>query len=193
MACDDEVAMFLSREAKSHFNLLSCLIKSNSTFRIKELAMVILTNMLRVDFASFRYEDMCVSVPSALLKQDLEENSDVYYLPSLVAILQYLTMFNDKVLEDFDDENDKFEHNFKLVPNVLIMITSTLDQDLLGKASRFLFSVLEIASMTSEPMDHIGMFVNTQPLAAVFEGLKQSLVVVFFWLYFSQTFLHPTG
>lgn len=174
MACDDEVAMFLSREAKS-FVLLSMLIKSNSTFRIKELAMVILTNMMRVDFASFRHEDMCISVPSALLKQNLQENSDVYYLPSLVAILQYLTMFNDKVLEDFDDENDKFEHNFELVPNVLIMIASTLDQDLLGKASRFLFSVVEVASMTSEPLDHIGMFFETQPLQCLTEGIQQSL------------------
>ena len=39
MACDDEVALFLSRDAKSQYNFLSLLIKSNSSWRIKELTL----------------------------------------------------------------------------------------------------------------------------------------------------------
>ena len=104
MACDDEVALFLSRDAKSQYNFLSLLIKSNSSWRIKELTLCILCNMMRMDFSSFKDEEMCISVPTAIIS-DYSENfqqysaeNDLYCIPALVAIFQYLTMFNDQLM-----------------------------------------------------------------------------------------------
>ena len=184
MACDDEVALFLSRDAKSQYNFLSLLIKSSSSWRIKELTLCILCNMMRMDFSSFKDEEMCISVPAAIISdnENFRQNSDaddLYYIPALVAIFQYLTMFNDQLIqreEDFDEESDQFKHNFELIPNVLMMMASTLDSDLLGKSSRYLFSIVDLASLLQEPQSHIGMFLNSpQPLGLMNEALKQSL------------------
>merc|ERR1712141_780658 len=61
-------------------------------------------------------------------------------------------------------------------PNVLMMMASTLDSDLLGKSSRYLFSIVDLASLLQEPQSHIGMFLNSpQPLGLMNEALKQSL------------------
>ena len=186
MACDDEVALFLSRDAKSQYNFLSLLIKSNSSWRIKELTLCILCNMMRMDFSSFKDEEMCISVPAAIIS-DYSENfqqysaeNDLYYIPALVAIFQYLTMFNDQLMqrvEDFEEESDiQFKHNFELIPNVLMLMASTLDPDLLGKSSRYLFSIVDLASLLQEPLAHIGVFLNSpQPLGLMNEALKQSL------------------
>ena len=175
MSCDDEVATFLSREAKAHFNFLTLLIKSTSSYRIKELAVVILSNMLRMDFNSFRNEEMCVTIPSDILKEELKKSTDPYYIPALVANFQYLTMFNDRIMEDFDEETDQFQHNFDLVPNVLMIMASTLDPDLLSKSSRYLFSIVELASLTNDPMVQIGEFLRPEPLGLMNEALKQAL------------------
>ena len=183
MACDDEVALFLSRDAKSQYNFLSLLIKSNSSWRIKELTLCILCNMMRMDFSSFKDEEMCISVPTAIIS-DYSENfqqysaeNDLYCIPALVAIFQYLTMFNDQLMQlELDEESDQFKHNFELIPNVLMLMASTLDPDLLGKSSRYLFSIVDLASLLQEPQSHIGMFLNSpQPLGLMNEALKQSL------------------
>lgn len=183
MACDDEVALFLSRDAKSQYNFLSLLIKSNSSWRIKELTLCILCNMMRMDFSSFKDEEMCISVPTAIIS-DYSENfqqysaeNDLYCIPALVAIFQYLTMFNDQLMQlELDEESDQFKHNFELIPNVLMLMASTLDPDLLGKSSRYLFSIVDLASVLQEPLSYIGMFLNSpQPLGLMNEALKQSL------------------
>ena len=86
-------------------------------FLSKELALVILSNMLRMDFSSIRNETMFVSIPSSMLNEEMwhQKKTDPYYIPALVAVFQYLTMFNDRIMEDFDEETDQFQHNFELV------------------------------------------------------------------------------
>ena len=139
--------------------------------------------MMRMDFSSFKDEEMCISVPTAIIS-DYSENfqqysaeNDLYCIPALVAIFQYLTMFNDQLMQlELDEESDQFKHNFELIPNVLMLMASTLDPDLLGKSSRYLFSIVDLASVLQEPLSYIGMFLNSpQPLGLMNEALKQSL------------------
>ena len=48
MSCDDQIAKYLGTEANAQFKLLSLLLpQCQSSFRIQELALVILSNILR--------------------------------------------------------------------------------------------------------------------------------------------------
>ena len=92
-------------------------------------------------------------------------------------MFQYLTIFNDFLAEsdDFDEEKDFINHNFELLPQVLTIMASTLNEDVLAKTARYLFSVLELASETSDPMAKIGQLLSPQALGYLNEALKQSL------------------
>ena len=92
-------------------------------------------------------------------------------------MFQYLTIFNDFLAEsdDFDEEKDLINHNFELLPQVLTIMASTLNEDVLAKTARYLFSVLELASETSDPMAKIGQLLSPQALGYLNEALKQSL------------------
>ena len=93
------------------------------------------------------------------------------------VLFQYLTIFNDFLAEsdDFDEEKDLINHNFELLPQVLTIMASTLNEDVLAKTARYLFSVLELASETSDPMAKIGQVLSPQALGYLNEALKQSL------------------
>ena len=93
------------------------------------------------------------------------------------VLFQYLTIFNDFLAEsdDFDEEKDFINHNFELLPQVLTIMASTLNEDVLAKTARYLFSVLELASETSDPMAKIGQLLSPQALGYLNEALKQSL------------------
>ena len=90
---------------------------------------------------------------------------------------QYLTIFNDFVAEsgDFDEEKDLINHNFELLPQVITIMASTLNEDVLAKTTRYLFSVLELASETSDPMSKIGQLLSPQGMGCLNEALKQAL------------------
>ena len=70
------------------------------------------------------------------------------------VLFQYLTIFNDFLAEsdDFDEEKDLINHNFELLPQVLTIMASTLNEEVLAKTARYLFSVLKLAFETSDPM-----------------------------------------
>ena len=93
------------------------------------------------------------------------------------VLFQYLTIFNDFLAEsdDFDEEKDLINHNFELLPQVLTIMASTLNEEVLAKTARYLFSVLELASETSDPMAKIGQLLSPQALGYLNEALKQSL------------------
>lgn len=176
MSCDDQVAKFLGHEANAQFKLLSLLLPpSKSSLRIQELALVILSNILRHGFDIFRYESTCLDIPLSILNQELSHDPD--FVQVLISLFQYLTIFNDFLAEsdDFDEDNDNIGHNFELLPNVVTIMASTLNQDVLAKTTRYLFSVLELASETSEPLSKIGQLLSPQPLGFLNESLKQSL------------------
>merc|ERR1740129_710832 len=157
MSCDVQIAKYLGTEANAQFKLLSLLLpQCQSSFRIQELALVILSNILRYGFDVFRYESTCLDI--------------------LVSLFQYLTIFNDFLAEsdDFDEEKDLINHNFELLPQVLTIMASTLNEDVLAKTARYLFSVLELASETSDPMAKIGQLLSPQALGYLNEALKQS-------------------
>ena len=90
---------------------------------------------------------------------------------------QYLTIFNDFVAEsgDFDEDKDLINHNFELLPQVITIMASTLNEDVLAKTTRYLFSVLELASETSDPMSKIGQLLSPQGMGCLNEALKQAL------------------
>ena len=54
-------------------------------------------------------------------------------------------------------------------------MASTLNQEVLSKTTRYLFSVLELASETSDPLSKIGQLLSPQALGFLNEALKQSL------------------
>jgi len=176
MSCDDQVAKFLGHEANAQFKLLSLLLpQSESPFRIQELALVILSNILRHGFDILRYESTCVDIPLSILNQEVSHHPD--FLQVLVSLFQYLTIFNDFLAEseDLDEEKDNIGHNFELLPKVMVIMASTLNEEVLAKTARYLFSVLELASETSDPMSKIGQLLSPQALGFFNEALKQSL------------------
>jgi len=177
MSCDDQIAKYLGTEANAQFKLLSLLLpQCQSSFRIQELALVILSNILRYGFDVFRYESTCLDIPLSILNnQEFSHHPD--FIQVLVSLFQYLTIFNDFLAEsdDFDEEKDFINHNFELLPQVLTIMASTLNEDVLAKTARYLFSVLELASETSDPMAKIGQLLSPQALGYLNEALKQSL------------------
>ena len=107
----------------------------------------------------------------------LKKHSIYAYFDTFFVLFQYLTIFNDFLAEsdDFDEEKDLINHNFELLPQVLTIMASTLNGDVLAKTARYLFSVLELASETSDPMAKIGQLLSPQALGYLNEALKQSL------------------
>ena len=57
----------------------------------------------------------------------------------------------------------------------MVIMASTLNEEVLAKTARYLFSVLELASETSDPMSKIGQLLSPQALGFFNEALKQSL------------------
>jgi hypothetical protein len=110
-----------------------------------------------------------------------EMNTDPDYVQVLVALFQYLTIFNDTLVEKVIQETDQIDHNFNpdLIQKVCTIIASTTNSDLLSRASRFVFSIVEMAAETSDPLDKIGTFLAPQALMCLNEGLKQCTVVSF--------------
>ena len=173
------MASYLGKEANAHFKLLSLLLPTKEiSFRSQEFSIVILCNILRQAFPMFRHEtSTCLDIPLSIFSQDLSHHPD--FVQVLVSLFQYLIIWNDSLVaaEDFDEEQDIIEHNFELIPKVLVIIASTLNPDLLGKAVRYLFSVLELASETSDPYARIGKdkMLSVQAFGCLNEGLKQAL------------------
>ena len=84
-----------------------------------------------------------------------------------------MTIFNDFLAEseDLDEEKDNIGHNFELLPKVMVIMASTLNEEVLAKTARYLFSVLELASETSDPMSKIGQLLSPQALGFFNEAL----------------------
>ena len=133
MSTDQDVASFL---AFAQLDLLDILKANQVSFRAQEVTLVILANMLRQDFAMFRYEASAIDIPKQFLLRDFDQDPD--FVQVLIVTLQYLTIFNDCLMErpDFDEELDQIEHNFRVAPNVTLILASTLNPDLLHKSSR---------------------------------------------------------
>ena len=87
MSCNDQVAKSLGHEANTQFKLLSLLLpQCESPFRIQELALVILSNILRHGFDILRYESTCVDIPLSILNQEVSHHPD--FLQVLVSLFQ---------------------------------------------------------------------------------------------------------
>ena len=174
MSTDDEVASFLCTE-KIQFSLFSAFLKAN--FRGQEFILVILSNMLRQDFPSFKTEDqMSLEIPIGVLDStDLSADPD--YVQVLVVLFQYLTIYNDNLIIDIDEDQDHghLEHHFKLTQKVLLIMASTLNEDLLKKSSRYLFSILDLASEVQDPLKKIGHLLSPPALGCLNEALNQAL------------------
>ena len=143
MSCNEEVAQFLN-QYKMHFKLMSQLFKNVSP-RIQELVLVILSNMLRINYEVFKEDQVCLQIPLTILSSFSE-----FQVPVLISLFQYLTIFTDLVIENGETEQLFFDA--VIFNNTLIVMASTLDQDLLGKATRFLFSLLELVSEENESL-----------------------------------------
>ena len=182
MSCSEDVARFLGLEAHAHFKLLSWLLQSSCCcYRVQELCLVILCNILQQNFHQLRSEATCIDIPLGIIlpssAEDWLQNSDPDFVQVLIALFQYLTIYNDFLSgeeESFDETQDFIQHNFDLVPNVAMIMASTMNAELLAKATRYLFSVLELASETKEPMSRIGQLLSPPALGCFNEALKQA-------------------
>merc|ERR1719461_2552578 len=172
MSTDDEVASFLCSE-KSQFPLLSAFLNSN--FRCQEFILVILCNMLRQDFSSFQADLISLKIPIGVLVNDLSTDPD--YVQLLVVLFQYLTIYNDNLIINIDEDEDHghLEHHFKLAQKVVLIMASTLNEDLLKKSSRYLFSILDLASEVQDPLKKIGHLLSPPALGCLNEALSQAL------------------
>lgn len=172
MSTDDEVASFLCTE-KIQFSLFSAFLKAN--FRGQEFILVILSNMLRQDFPSFKTDKISLEIPIGVLDTDLSADSD--YVQVLVVLFQYLTIYNDNLIIDVneDEDHDQLEHHFKLAQKVVLIMASTLNEDLLKKSSRYLFSILDLASEVQDPLEKIGHLLSPPALGCLNEALNQAL------------------
>lgn len=105
MACDDEVAEFLASQ-NVHFKLLSLLLpQKQSSPRSQELALVVLTNMMRSNFQVLKHESTCLQIPLNILPM----TTDVQVL---LCLYQYLTIVIDQLNEEDFEEGLCFEHLF---------------------------------------------------------------------------------
>ena len=169
MSTDDEVAKFLCIE-NCQFTLLSTFLKSN--FRSQEFVLTILSNMLRQNFEIFQHEATCLQIPMSVLDQDLSTDPD--FVQVLVVLFQYLTIFYDLLAANMDENEDLKEH-FEVTQKVILIMASTLNEDLLKKSTRFLFSILDLASEVQEPLSKIGFLLSPPALGYLNEALKQAL------------------
>ena len=173
MSTDDEVASFLCSE-KSQFPLLSAFLNSN--FRCQEFILVILSNMLRQDFSSFQADLISLKIPIGVLVNDLSTDPD--YVQVLVVLFQYLTIYNDNLILNITDEDkleEQLEYHFELAQKVVMIMASTLNEDLLKKSSRCLFSILDLASEVKDPLKKIGHLLSPPALGCLNEALSQAL------------------
>ncbi len=177
MSCSDDVAKFLVLHS-AHFKLLSLILPQNGkSSRVQELSLVILSNMLRVDFAALQSEAACLQIPvNVLLSHDHLQQVQV-----LSSLAQYLTIYADAVSkslasEDLEDiSQDDFACLFDTIAPVTILMASTLNGDLLSKLSRLLFSIVDLASDQIEAEAKLEFLASAPALGALHESLKQAL------------------
>ena len=95
-----------------------------------------------------------MEIPIGLVTENFHQNSDPDFVQVLIVLFQYFTIYNDNLTEseDFDEEQDFIQYNFDLIQKVTMIMASTLNAELLAKAARYLFSILELASETSDPI-----------------------------------------
>ena len=94
---------------------------------------------------------------------DQLQSADPDYVQVLVILFQYLTIYNDNLIIDIDEDQDHghLEHHFKLAQKVVLFMASTF---LSEKFSWYLFSILDLAS---EVQDHLGKIGHLLSLPAL--------------------------
>lgn len=101
MACDEEVAEFLALQ-NMHFKLLSMLLPQRQySSRIQELAVVILTNMMRSHFQMLKSEPTTLQIPLNILPMTMDAQV-------LHCLFQYLTIVIDQLNEEDFEEGPCF-------------------------------------------------------------------------------------